>query len=53
MKKYYSPRTAVLRKGLDIMKEIDIYSRTTPSDQLGNQATMEEETLPSSKSVWE
>ena len=52
MKKYNSPRTAVLRKGMDILKEINIYSRNTPNDQLGNETTFEEETFPSSKSVW-
>ena len=52
MKKYSSPRIAILRKGMDILKEIDIYSRTSPTEQLGNESTFEEETLPSSKSVW-
>ncbi len=52
-KTYVSPRIAVLRRSLNVMAGLDLYSQVGSGGQLGNEAIMDDAGLPQAKSVWE
>ena len=52
-KTYVSPRIAVLRKNLNVMAGLDLYSQVGSGGQLGNEAIMDDAGLPQAKNVWE
>ena len=52
-KTYVSPRIAVLRRSLNVMAGLDLYSQVGSGGQLGNEAIMDDAGLPQIKSVWE
>ncbi len=55
MKKYVIPNIAVLRKRMDVMAGLDIYTTTQDvGDQLGNDADFDEdEPVVVNRSVWD
>lgn len=52
-KTYVSPRIAVLRRSLNVMAGLDLYSQVGSGGQLSNEAIMDDAGLPQAKSVWE
>lgn len=52
-KSYVSPRIAVLRRSLNVMAGLDLFSEVGGGEQLGNEAIMDDAALPQAKSVWE
>ena len=52
-KTYVSPRITVLRRSLNVMAGLDLYSQVGSGGQLGNEAIMDDAGLPQAKSVWE
>ncbi len=53
MKTYKAPKTAVLRKSMQVMAGYDVIASVADGRQFANEQNFEQETLPQARSVWE
>ena len=54
MKYYIQPNIAVLRRSMNVMAGLDLYSETVTGGQLGNEATFDQPAAPAQpKNVWD